>query len=97
MPFNVPEHGMPQREFAELRGERHVLRMREELLSKEDHAPFQQGRANLRDLMSVERLRQIDATDFSTDKCRQRRNLDRLGIACNGCVHCVSPEGESPA
>ncbi len=79
MAVDVPEHRVADRRLAELRGERDMLLVREELFTEEDDAPFQQRGADRRDLRRGQRLREIDAADFRADMGGQRDHVDRLG------------------
>jgi hypothetical protein len=87
MTVHVAEHRMPQGQFAELRRERDVLLVREKLLAKEDDAPLQKRRANLRDLARIQLLRKIDTMNLRADMRGKRRDLNRLYVLHCGCTH----------
>lgn len=74
----MPEHRVADRRLAELRGERDVLLVREELFAEENHAPFQQCVADRGDLRRGQRLGQVDAANLRADVGGQRNHVDRL-------------------
>jgi hypothetical protein len=64
-------------DLAEAAGEGDLLRRRDALVAKEDHAVFVVGALDRGECGIVERLRQIDAADFGAERGTGRDNLKR--------------------